>query len=67
MPYREIIQKILKEEAGHQGLGERIVVEMSRSLRFPKPEGIALELLAGLDFSRDGVDETKAQGVAASV
>jgi 1,2-phenylacetyl-CoA epoxidase catalytic subunit len=33
-PYREIIQKILKEEAGHQGLGERIVVELCRSGRF---------------------------------
>ena len=29
--YRKIIQKILKEEAGHQGLGERIVVELCRS------------------------------------
>src|SRR5215468_11435893 len=28
VPYREIIEKILKEEAGHQGLGERIVVEL---------------------------------------
>jgi 1,2-phenylacetyl-CoA epoxidase catalytic subunit len=34
VPYREIIQKILKEEAGHQGLGERIVVELCRSGRF---------------------------------
>src|SRR5580704_13313987 len=34
LPYREIIQKILKEEAGHQGLGERIVVELCRSGRF---------------------------------
>jgi 1,2-phenylacetyl-CoA epoxidase catalytic subunit len=28
LPYRDIIAKILKEEAGHQGLGERIVVEL---------------------------------------
>jgi 1,2-phenylacetyl-CoA epoxidase catalytic subunit len=34
VPYREIIQKILKEEAGHQGLGERIVVELCQSGRF---------------------------------
>ena len=33
VPYRDIIQKILKEEAGHQGLGERIVVELCRSGR----------------------------------
>jgi 1,2-phenylacetyl-CoA epoxidase catalytic subunit len=126
VPYREIIQKILKEEAGHQGLGERIVVEMCRSgkyddikqryfdkwfkqgmlsfgrpktegndyaigaglkkrdsgavmqdfvddikpavkacgLRFPKPADVALEVPPGLDFSLEGVDESKAQGVA---
>jgi 1,2-phenylacetyl-CoA epoxidase catalytic subunit len=34
LPYRDIIQKILKEEAGHQGLGERIVVEMCRSAQY---------------------------------
>jgi 1,2-phenylacetyl-CoA epoxidase catalytic subunit len=27
VPYRGVIQKIIKEEAGHQNLGERIVVE----------------------------------------
>jgi 1,2-phenylacetyl-CoA epoxidase catalytic subunit len=31
LPYREIVSKILKEEAGHQGLGERIVVELCQS------------------------------------
>ena len=30
-PYREVIQKIVKEEAGHQGLGEKIVVELCQS------------------------------------
>jgi 1,2-phenylacetyl-CoA epoxidase catalytic subunit len=34
VPYRTIIEKILKEEAGHQGLGERIVVELCRSGEF---------------------------------
>ncbi|MCZ6603129.1 MAG: phenylacetate-CoA oxygenase subunit PaaI [Planctomycetota bacterium] len=33
-PYRNTIQKILKEEAGHQDLGERIVVELSQSGEF---------------------------------
>lgn len=28
VPYRGVIQKIVKEEAGHQSLGEKIVVEM---------------------------------------
>ena len=37
VPYRTIIEKILKEEAGHQGLGERIVVELCQSGKF---EGI---------------------------
>jgi len=34
VPYREIITKILREEAGHQGLGERIVVELCKSGEF---------------------------------
>ena len=31
VPYRAVVQKIVKEEAGHQGLGEKIVVELCRS------------------------------------
>jgi 1,2-phenylacetyl-CoA epoxidase catalytic subunit len=31
VPYRGVIQKIVAEEAGHQGLGEKIVVELCRS------------------------------------
>lgn len=31
VPYRGVIQKIVKEEEGHQGLGEKIVVEYCRS------------------------------------
>jgi 1,2-phenylacetyl-CoA epoxidase catalytic subunit len=31
VPYREVVQKIVKEEAGHQDLGEKIVVEQCRS------------------------------------
>jgi 1,2-phenylacetyl-CoA epoxidase catalytic subunit len=34
VPYRDVIRKILAEEAGHQALGERIVVELCRSGRF---------------------------------
>jgi 1,2-phenylacetyl-CoA epoxidase catalytic subunit len=34
LPYRDVIGKIIKEEAGHQGLGERIVVEMARTGKF---------------------------------
>jgi 1,2-phenylacetyl-CoA epoxidase catalytic subunit len=33
-PYREVIGKIVSEERGHQGLGERIVVELCQSGRY---------------------------------
>ncbi|MEO5730861.1 MAG: Phenylacetic acid catabolic protein, partial [Byssovorax sp.] len=124
-PYRHTIKKILEEEAGHQALGERIVVEMCRSgeyeadkqrhfetwlrqgllsfgrpetagskyaievglkkrdahavmqdfiddikpavkackLEFPPLESIGIvSPKAGLDFSLDAVDETRAEG-----
>jgi 1,2-phenylacetyl-CoA epoxidase catalytic subunit len=32
-PYREVIGKIIEEERGHQGLGERIVVELCQTGR----------------------------------
>src|SRR5262245_48848124 len=31
LPYRKVIQKIIKEEHGHQSLGEKIVVELTRT------------------------------------
>ena len=31
VPYRGVIQKIVKEEAGHQDLGEKIVIELCQS------------------------------------
>lgn len=31
LPYREVIQKIVKEEAGHQGLGEAMVAELCQT------------------------------------
>src|SRR5580692_8862634 len=34
LPYRKTIQKIVKEEQGHQSLGERIVVELTRTGSF---------------------------------
>lgn len=34
VPYRGVIQKIVKEEAGHQSLGEKIVVEQCQSGAF---------------------------------
>jgi len=34
VPYRGVIQKIVKEEAGHQDLGEKIVVEQCQTGRY---------------------------------
>src|ERR1700761_4031725 len=34
VPYRKVIHKIIKEEKGHQALGERIVVELTRTGKF---------------------------------
>ncbi|HYC79234.1 MAG TPA: hypothetical protein VEI02_16565, partial [Planctomycetota bacterium] len=33
-PYRDAIVKIIAEEKGHQGLGERIVIDLCRSGRY---------------------------------
>jgi 1,2-phenylacetyl-CoA epoxidase catalytic subunit len=33
-PYRGVIQKIIKEETGHQNLGERIVLDLCQSGEF---------------------------------
>ncbi|HEY3119850.1 MAG TPA: Phenylacetic acid catabolic protein [Vicinamibacteria bacterium] len=33
-PYRDVVKKIVKEEEGHQGLGEKIVVEQCQSGQF---------------------------------
>jgi len=34
LPYREIVGKIVAEESGHQGLGERIVVELCQTGKY---------------------------------
>jgi len=59
LPYRETIGKILEEEAGHQGLGERIVVELCRSGAHEdvKQKWFAKWLRLGLlSFGRPGTD-----------
>ena len=59
LPYREIIAKILEEEAGHQGLGERIVVEMCRGGEFDAVKQPLFEkwLRIGLlSFGRPGTE-----------
>src|SRR4030095_3142150 len=43
VPYRGVIQKIVKEEAGHQSLGEKIVVELCQSGRHEEVKQTLLE------------------------
>ena len=59
LPYRKVIQKILKEEEGHQALGERIVVELCRSGNYEKEKQIHFNtwLRQGLlSFGRPNTD-----------
>jgi 1,2-phenylacetyl-CoA epoxidase catalytic subunit len=59
LPYREVVGKIVEEESGHQGLGERIVVELVRTRGFEdrKQRDFAKWLRHGLlSFGRPGTD-----------
>ncbi len=61
-PYQRTIQKIIKEEKGHQALGERIVVELTRSGGFDAVKQPVFEkwLRQGLlSFGRPGTDGAK--------
>jgi 1,2-phenylacetyl-CoA epoxidase catalytic subunit len=61
-PYQRTIQKIIKEEKGHQALGERIVVELTRSRAFDEIKKPIFEkwLRQGLlSFGRPGTDGAK--------
>jgi len=57
VPYRGVIQKIVKEEAGHQSLGEKIVVELCQSGRYEDVKQPLFEKwlrLGLLSFGRPG-------------
>jgi len=59
LPYRRTIEKIIKEEKGHQALGERIVVELTRGGAFDGEKQRVFEkwLRQGLlSFGRPGTD-----------
>jgi 1,2-phenylacetyl-CoA epoxidase catalytic subunit len=59
LPYQKVIHKIVKEEHGHQSLGERIVVELTRTGRFEGDKRAAFDkwLRQGLlSFGRPGTD-----------
>ncbi|HJZ86826.1 MAG TPA: Phenylacetic acid catabolic protein [Polyangia bacterium] len=58
-PYREVIGKIIDEERGHQGLGEKIVVEQCHSGRYDQIKQSIFErwLRIGLlSFGRPGTE-----------
>jgi 1,2-phenylacetyl-CoA epoxidase catalytic subunit len=58
-PYRKVIHKIIKEEKGHQSLGERIVVELTRTGKFEADKQRAFDkwLRQGLlSFGRPGTE-----------
>jgi 1,2-phenylacetyl-CoA epoxidase catalytic subunit len=57
VPYREVVRKIVKEEAGHQSLGEKIVVEQCQAGAFDDVKQALFEkwLRPGLlSFGRPG-------------
>jgi len=59
VPYRKVIQKIVKEEEGHQLLGERIVVQLTRGGGHDEGKQEVFEkwLRQGLlSFGRPGTD-----------
>ena len=59
LPYREVIGKIVDEEAGHQGLGERMVVELVQTGRYEdrKQRDFVKWLRHGLlSFGRPGTE-----------
>ena len=57
VPYRDVVNKIVKEEAGHQDLGEKIVVEQCRTGRYDDVKQALFEKwlrLGLLSFGRPG-------------
>jgi 1,2-phenylacetyl-CoA epoxidase catalytic subunit len=61
-PYRGVVQKIVKEEAGHQNLGEKIVVELCVSGRHEgEKQGLFEKWLriGLLSFGRPGTDSNR--------
>ena len=59
VPYREVVQKIVKEEAGHQNLGEKIVVEQCQTGRYDDVKQPLFEKwlrLGLLSFGRPGTE-----------
>ena len=62
LPYRVVIQKIIKEEEGHQNLGEKIVVDLCESGQFEEEKQPLFEKwlrISLLSFGRPGTPGNK--------
>lgn len=66
-PYRKVIVKIVKEETGHQQLGERIVVDLCRTGRFEKEKQPLFEKWLKLGMLSFGRPNTPGNRYAISV
>lgn len=66
-PYREVIGKIIEEEKGHQGLGERIVVDLCRSGKYDDVKQEIFERWLRLGLLSFGRPQTEGNRYAISV
>ncbi|MCS6913791.1 MAG: Phenylacetic acid catabolic protein [Myxococcales bacterium] len=67
LPYRDIIGKIIEEERGHQGLGERIVIEACQSGRYEAEKQPLFERWLRLGLLSFGRPYTESNAYAISV
>lgn len=67
LPYRRGVVKILREEKGHQALGERLVVELTRSGRFEAEKQACFEQWLREGLLSFGRPETEGSRYAISV
>src|SRR5579871_2519944 len=65
--YREVIGKIIEEERGHQGLGEKIVVELCQTGRFEEQKQPLFERWLKMGLLSFGRPQTEGNKYAISV
>jgi 1,2-phenylacetyl-CoA epoxidase catalytic subunit len=66
-PYRRVVGKILREEKGHQALGERLVVELTRSGKFEEVKQACFNQWLREGLLSFGRPETEGSSYAISV
>jgi 1,2-phenylacetyl-CoA epoxidase catalytic subunit len=66
-PYREVIGKIIEEERGHQGLGEKIVVELCQMDRYREVKQPMFERWLRIGLLSFGRPRTEGNAYAISV